>query len=307
MLSERYKTSFLYGLMYILMDPTMHLFLGLYIKYFRPRILKDKEEGCSDDERFVFTSSREDRQKAMSLVSPITGKSEKEKKHMTQSNVAQAMSSTWRQSKVVSPKRASLISNTLVRVSCASYAYSYGLIGENDLKTFANTFMKNKELTTRKHYIVKNYLGNQGLRYNMNVYNVFGHCSQVKRFAEKDLRFANTSAEELLAFVKGWLEDMFSESSDKAVMDNTMLTYLQDGNQKGNEQEDKEVLEDAEEEDAEEKEDNVNGAKVIITDHFIKYNIVRANDFYILNKDTNWLTRSHMVMCAHILRCYFGF
>ena len=58
---------------------------------------------------------------------------------------------------------------------------------------------------------------------------------------------------------------MFSESSDKAVMDNTMLTYLQDGNQKGNEQEDKEVLEDAEEEDVEEKEDNVNGAKVIIT------------------------------------------
>ena len=45
MLSERYKTSFLYGLMYILMDPTMHLFLGLYIKYFRPRILKDKEGG----------------------------------------------------------------------------------------------------------------------------------------------------------------------------------------------------------------------------------------------------------------------
>ena len=164
--------------------------------------------------------------------------------------------------------------------------------------------MKNKELTTRKHYIVKNYLGNQGLRYNMNVYNVFGHCSQekVKRFAEKDLRFVNTSAEELLAFVKGRLEDMFSESSDKAVMDNPMLTYLQDGNQKGNEQEDKEVLEDAEEEDAEEKEDNVNGAKVIITDHFIKFNIVRADDFYILNKDTNWLTRSHMVMCSHILR-----
>ena len=97
MLSKRYKTSFLYGLKYILMDLTMHLFLGLYIKYFRPRILKDKEEGCSDDEHFIFTSSREDSQKAVSLVSPITGKSEKEKKHMTQSNVAQAMSSTWRQ------------------------------------------------------------------------------------------------------------------------------------------------------------------------------------------------------------------
>ena len=96
MSSKKYKTSFLYGTKYILMDPDMHLFLGLYIEHLRPRVMKLVDDGKNNDERFVFTSSREDRQATVMSTSAITGEVQPEKKHMTQSNVAQAISGALR-------------------------------------------------------------------------------------------------------------------------------------------------------------------------------------------------------------------
>ena len=49
MSSRKYKTSFLYGSKYILMDPDMYLFLGLYIRHCRPCLIT--EDGRHKDDK----------------------------------------------------------------------------------------------------------------------------------------------------------------------------------------------------------------------------------------------------------------
>ena len=150
--------------------------------------------------------------------------------------------------------------------------------------------MKNKETTTRKHNIVRNYMGSLGLRYNMEVYNVFGHCSdnrllKVKKLAEQKHSFNQTSTDELLTFVKNRLEELFHESKDAEVIDRSMMNYFKEENlpiaEEENEEEE-EVGEELEEVEVELPK-KVHTPEIKLTDYFVKYNIVKHTEFYILS------------------------
>ena len=154
-------------------------------------------------------------------------------------------------------------------------------------------------------------MGTQGLKYNMQVYNVFRHCSadkvlKVKSYAKSNVTSTEASTEELLSFVKGRIEENFQESKDKAVVDRSMINFINDDNSSSvGQPSDQEIQYDTDEEDEEEEvedEPRKYDLNIKINDYYISYNMVKSTDFYILRKDTEWFTRSHMVITAHILK-----
>ena len=127
---------------------------------------------------------------------------------METSNIAQALSSTWSKSKVLPSERCSEISNALLRVSGATLLYRLGKIP--DMKDFANNFMKNREGTTLKYYIMNTkQAAKSALDYSVGLYNILNdkkresHCPKLKEFAQKPL--ADVSIEELKVELKNRL------------------------------------------------------------------------------------------------------
>ena len=88
-----YNTSIFYRTKFIVLEYDLHEMLTIYIVHLRPLLITDEME--DDEKRYLFTSSRSGRH-----CMP-----------MTQSNIAQALSSTFRKAKVVSIERAAMISN----------------------------------------------------------------------------------------------------------------------------------------------------------------------------------------------------
>ena len=150
-----YKTSIFYGTKFIVLEYDLHEMLTIYIIHLRPLFITD--EMADDKKRYLFTSSR----------------SGKHCTPMTQSNIAQALSSTFRKAKVVSIDRAAMISNCLPRATVVSYAFKCGMV--EDLEGFANNFMKHRSKTLQKHDHVKHFAAHQTLKYSMNLYNIFGN------------------------------------------------------------------------------------------------------------------------------------
>ena len=57
------------------------------------------------------------------------------------------------------PDKLSAQTNTMMRVAAATNMYKHDLI--DDMKAFANGMMKNKESTTKGHYIMANHFATQ--------------------------------------------------------------------------------------------------------------------------------------------------
>ena len=231
MKSKKYKTSFMYGGKYILMDADMKEFLTLYIKHFRPLLINDKND--EDDDRYIFASSREESKQVKKVLSTITGKMEEQKMTMTTSAVAYGMSSTFRKAKVVSVGRSKIISNTLIRASAATIAYSHGLI--NNVEEFANEFMKNRKDTSQKHYIMKHWSSNVSRKYSMGLYNIFGYCNA--NDVEKVTVFSSNASEikkqidpkEMLNYVQDVLQKISLEVNE-TVTDEKLVAFFSSDN-----------------------------------------------------------------------------
>ena len=208
--------------------------------------------------------------------------------------------------------RSKIISNTLIRASAATIAYSHGLI--NNVEEFANEFMKNRKDTSQKHYIMKHWSSNVSRKYSMGLYNIFGYCNA--NDVEKVKVFSSNASEikkqidpkEMLNYVQDVLQKISLEVNE-TVTDEKLVAFFSSDNVQKSVSPPKQssqstcsklhkLPEPMEVQEVEEVEEEITSC-----DLFKEFVGSKKDDFYVMRKQYAWFDRRHCVlhMCCETL------